>query len=84
MAQISPERQVILRAAEVRAEQILNEGDVLVVKRCADTKVTVTMRGWDGRWITGRDVKTREFYDDLHAANILAVNGVRVDFTKPA
>lgn len=62
--------------AEDRARRLLKVGDRLRVARCGGQKVTVTMTGWDGRWITSAK------YNDIHARHVEKVNGVPVNFSE--
>lgn len=76
MGELTIEQRERLRMAESRALNVLKVGDRLRVKRCADVRISVTMTGWDGRWITSA------MYNDIHPVHIEKVNGNPVNFSE--
>lgn len=62
------------RATE-RAKVVLKPGDKLRVQRCGPSYTTVRFTEWDGIWACSRTMS------DIHAVNIMKVNGTPVDFT---
>ena len=71
---MTPEQIAHSKRATARARAVLKPGDRLSVTLCADGRGTVTMRGWDGDWITSA---TR---NDIHAMHIIKVNGCWMTF----
>lgn len=78
--QVSEERKAEIRAATIRAREILQPGDRLFISRCGGIRTTVTFVGFDDppyhSWIRSKTL------DDIAAVNIMKVNGKPVDFTK--
>lgn len=82
----SDERVAALRRAEERARAALKPGDRLYVERCGGIRATVKFVGFcdylgrpdpQGRCIQSKTL------DDLHAWNVLRVNGVPMSFRDP-
>ena len=62
------------RRAEDRARAVLKPGYRLYIAGCGGSRSTVTLTGWDGRWITSAN------RCDIHALHIIKVNGVATSF----
>lgn len=74
MSRMTPEQIAHAKRATERARKTLKVGDLLTVRRCADVKINVTMRGWEGDWICSAK------YSDIHALHIERVNGRPASF----
>lgn len=73
--ELSEERKLQLKKAEVVAKEILKKGDRVRVTKCPGTKRTITFERWDGCWMV-----SKSGIDDYHPVNVDRVNGVDVDF----
>jgi hypothetical protein len=69
------ERLYYNHVAISKAKKVLKKGDVLIVERCRGKKVRFVFDYWDGSWIV-----SKTGINDIHASNVLSVNGESVNF----
>lgn len=71
-------RRPIIERIEQRAREVLKPGDRVRATRCGGRKITVTMTGWDGHWITSAK------HCDIAPCAIDRVNGQPMTFIDDA
>jgi len=73
--EMSEERKQQCREAEIKAKQILKQGDRIRITKCPGTKRTIIFSHWDGCWIV-----SKSGINDYHPVNIDKVNGKEISF----
>ncbi len=73
--ELSEERKLACKKAEVNAKKVLKQGDRVRCAKCPGTKRVFTFSHWDGCWMV-----SKSGINDYHPVNVDMVNGVTVDF----